>query len=234
MPKQAKQWTSPANDTDVNTELFFAQDARDPRSLGDGPCQAEHEQPLTPRASKHTFPIEYGANQWQRWASCARCGLRVGSWPKHGYTGKNNTLRNPTVVAQACLVLKARGTTPSKKIMDALIAQIEAEEKLRADTKESTRDGGDHPPTEMFATPRTPKASPEPSGNTKTTTDCTDFLAPKILIFESQRPTLERSPSQTSVHSDYSRVSSETSSPQTVSERPASSRQDSTCPAPTQ
>jgi len=231
MPKQARQWKSPANDPDVKTELFFEQDARDPRSLGDGPCGAEHEQPLTPRASKNTYPIEYGSNQSQRWASCARCGLRVGSWPKHGYTGKYNTLRNPAVVAQACLVLKARGTTPSKKIMDALIAQIEAEEKLGADKKNSTRDGGEHPPTEMFATPRTPKASPRSPAQSSFTKD---FLEPKILIFESQRPTLERSPSQTSVHSVYSRVGSETSPPQKVSERPASSRQDSTCPVSTQ
>jgi hypothetical protein len=155
----------------------------------------------------------------------------VGSWPKHGYTGKYNTLRNPAVVAQACLELKARGTTPSKKIMDALIAQIEAEEKLGADKKNSTRDGGEHPPTETFATPRTPKASPRSPAQSSFTKD---FLEPKILIFESQRPTLERSPSQTSVHSVYSRVSSETSPPQKVSERPASSRQDPTCPVSTQ
>ena len=106
-----------------------------------------------------------------------------------------------------------------------------AEEKLGTDRQNYTRDGGEHPPTETFATPRTPKASPRSPAQSSFTED---FLEPKMLIFESQRPTLERSPSQTSVQSVYSRVSSETSPPQKISERPASSQKDSTCPDPTQ
>jgi len=209
MGKQAKPWLSPAEDPDVKVELFFAQDARDPRALGDGPCQAEHEHPLTPRATEHTYPIEYGANQWQRWASCAICGLRVGSWPKHGYTGKSNTQRNPTVVTKACLLLKAKGMPPSKKIMDALISQIEAEEKLASSRPTSTRDGGESPTAEMFTTPPTPKHSAESRRSTRTVTDFPEGLIPKHLNFEAEPPTLNRTPSQTSVHSAYSRVSSE-------------------------
>ena len=35
--KQAKHWLPPAEDSDVQVDLFFAQDAREPRALGDGP-----------------------------------------------------------------------------------------------------------------------------------------------------------------------------------------------------
>ena len=105
----------------------------------------------------------------------------MGSWPKHGYTGKSNTQRNPTVVTKACLLLKAKGMPPSKKIMDALITQIEAEEKLASSKQTCTRDGGEHPTAEVFTTPPTPKDSAEPRRSTRTATDSPDALIPKHL-----------------------------------------------------
>ena len=45
MGKQAKHWLPPAEDPDVKVKLFFAQDAHDPRALGDGPCHIKSRAP---------------------------------------------------------------------------------------------------------------------------------------------------------------------------------------------
>jgi hypothetical protein len=98
--------------------------------------------------------------------------------------------------------------------MDAFISQIEAEEKLASRKPTSTRDGGESPTTEMFKTPPTPKHSAESCRSTRTITDSPESLTPKHLNFDPEPPTLNKTPSQTSVHSAYSRVSSEAPLPE--------------------
>ena len=129
MPPKRREWTHPRDDSKVRMDLFISQDQKDPRAQGLGPCKEKHQKPLSPRASQADFPMEFGANQYQRWAHCQKCGLKVGSWPKDGYTGKHNAQVNPTVVERALALMLARGESPSRKKMDALIKLVEAEEK---------------------------------------------------------------------------------------------------------
>ena len=134
--------------------------------MGLGPCKAKHVTPLTPRASAATnYGLEYGGNQWQRWGCCQTCGLRVASYPKDGYTAKHNVKCNPTIVERALALWLARGGPCSKKLMDALISQIEAEEKANS-SRHNPRTAGTHyvPPTAK-AKPKAPSTSgPTSSG----------------------------------------------------------------------
>ena len=151
MPPKRREWTHPRDDAKVRMDLFISQDQKDPRALGLGPCKEEHRKPLSPRASQADFPMEFGANQYQRWAHCQRCGLKVGSWPKDGYTGKHNAQVNPTVVERALALMLARGESPSRKKMDALIKLVEAEEKYGST---GSRTAGTHLVPPVKTTPR--------------------------------------------------------------------------------
>ena len=222
MGKKPQPWKAPAADPDVQTDFFFAQDARDPRAQGQGPCEADHDEPLTPRASRLTCTVVYGANQSQRWCSCSRCGLRVGSWPKIGHTGKYNVTPNPGVVAKAISLQKNRGLPVSKQVMDALIKEVEAErswkasvmtEKLDSSNHSSTASHTERPPAAAPATPvaHTPANTPRNPRSTAAATDCPDTLVTRHIVFESKPATIHQTATLAGLPSAYSLLITETS-----------------------
>ena len=56
-------------------------DAKDPRTLGHGPCSATTGLP-------HVIPESYQANQLAVWKRCSRCGVRWVYHPHQNHTGR--------------------------------------------------------------------------------------------------------------------------------------------------
>ena len=92
----------PAQDKTIDVNLFHAQDGLDPRCCG-GPCQQRHLRPAKPHGED--LPAlefrEWSGNRYARWVDCRRCGLRLGTWPKLGYTGEKRAQVDPRWVLRA-------------------------------------------------------------------------------------------------------------------------------------
>ena len=108
-------------------------DQDDPRSQGQGPCGIQHRIPLKP-ADLEKEMAKWGGNAYARWAECPVCALRLGYWPKNGYTGKHRTQVNQSVVQLTNERIRAmnRWSSCHAKLYKDTVLLIEAELKAEA------------------------------------------------------------------------------------------------------
>ena len=110
---------------------MIPQDPNDPRSLGEGPCT--HQTAVTDQAE--TVRNEHwGGNSAARWVDCGKCGLRLATWPKIGFTGRFTGEPSPRFVRNALQLLK--GVDSGTKLDHVVVKNLIEELRLKKDTQE--------------------------------------------------------------------------------------------------
>ena len=90
----------------------------------------------------------------------------VVTYPRDGYSAKHNVKVNPNNVERALALWLARGGPCSKKLMDALVAELEAEDKANS-SRRNPRTAGTHfvpPSSKAKAKPKGPGGVPSQPG----------------------------------------------------------------------
>ena len=144
MPPRQRKWEAPCHDKSLDLNSATQQDPRDPRVLGQGPCENRHEKALPTDLEVEIPFLHWGSNQYGRWADCRTCALRLLYFPRRGYVGKYRSNESAAVVQAALRKLKNRGQFPTctHKVMKACIALAEAEITIGAKgTTSTTRQG---------------------------------------------------------------------------------------------
>ena len=125
-----------AQDPSIDMAAFRPQDEYDPRSMGTWPCGRSHQPPIVRDGSNLPNPVEWHTNQYAKIASCPRCALVLGYWPKVGHVGRYSTRPNPNVVHEALEEVRRdnpNGTTA--KIVRAKIQEVEGRWKYQGRAK---------------------------------------------------------------------------------------------------
>jgi hypothetical protein len=129
----SKTWKHPADDERFDATAYKSHNDKDPRSLGAGPCENKH---LVALVDSKTDPNDmlFNGNQAARWVDCATCGLRMGTYPFKGHSGKFMVEVHPTIVAEALsrIMVMEQWNACSKKLVDGMIKIIEGERQVDA------------------------------------------------------------------------------------------------------
>ena len=121
---------------------------------------------------------KWGGNAYARWAECPVCALRLGYWPKNGYTGKHRTQVNQSVVQLTNERIRAmnRWSSCHAKLYKGTVLLIKAELKAEAQAigKEKPKPRAKPrataaPRPEGQQTPSGPSASDERPSRARTT-----------------------------------------------------------------
>jgi hypothetical protein len=129
----AKKIVHPAEDDRFDAAAYRGHNERDPRALSGGPCEDKH---LVVQIGPRTDPGSelFSGNQSARWVDCAKCGLRMGTYPFKGNGGKTIVVVDPSIVEEALTRIKEMGmwNECSKKLVDGMIKIIEGERQVSA------------------------------------------------------------------------------------------------------
>jgi hypothetical protein len=124
----AKQKVHPAEDDRFDAKAYRAHNEKDPRVLGAGPCEDKHLKVQFGPSMDPSSEFVHG-NQFARWVDCAKCGLRMGTYPFKGTVGKFGVDVDPSMVEEA--LSRIRGmkwwSECSKMLVDGMIKIIEDE-----------------------------------------------------------------------------------------------------------
>jgi hypothetical protein len=152
-----KTWKHPADDERFDPTLYIGHSEQDPRACGAGPCGKQH---LVALIDSKTDPkaMLFNGNQAARWVDCATCGLRMGTYPFKGYTGKFMVDVHPTIVAEALsrILETNKWNDCNKKLVDGMIKIIEGERQVDAAAKSTSvrsRPKPQHIPAKSQVTP---------------------------------------------------------------------------------
>ena len=88
-------------DQSLDEAAFRPQDEDDPRSMGTWPCGLAHQPPIVSEGSNLPYPVEWLQNEHFRAASCPRCALVLGYWPRVGHGGSYFIRPHSDVVREA-------------------------------------------------------------------------------------------------------------------------------------
>ncbi len=126
-----KTWTHPADDERCDASVYKSHSEKDPRAIGAGPCEDKHLLALG-GSKTHPCGMLFNGNQAARWVDCATCGLRMGTYPFRGHSGKFMVEVNPTIVAQALsrIMEMNKWNECNKKLVDGMIMIIEGERQV--------------------------------------------------------------------------------------------------------
>lgn len=158
MPRHG--YIAPVNDPTIDVAGFMGVDPKDPRSLGEGPCESHFQIDATADCQSLELTT-VGGNPHARWARCRRCGLDLGYWPKLGCTGEHRSRPKPEHVRRALAMLEETAMKPSAKILRSYI--VMAQQETRANVTVSL--GRAHVTVDMTKPRETRRAESSPPVN---------------------------------------------------------------------
>jgi hypothetical protein len=129
----SKQTDPPAGNDRFDAEVYRVLNEKDPRALGGGPCEDKH---LKVQIGAETEPsaVLFHGNQSARWMDCAKCGLRMGTYPLNDNGRKSVVVLDPVIVEEALTRIKDIGmwNDCNKKLVDGMIKIIQGERQVSA------------------------------------------------------------------------------------------------------
>ena len=167
VPMPPKPWKPPMDDETLDHDRAEGADQDDPRSQGQGPCEAQHRLLLEP-ADLVKEMANWGGNAYARWAECPVCAVRLGYWPKRGHTGKHRTQVNQCVVQLTNERIRSmnRWATCQAQLYKDTVRLVEAELKAEANRTGQGEPKQKQKPTATEATwPEGPETPSGPSAS---------------------------------------------------------------------
>ena len=128
-----KTWIHPADDERCDSTVYRNLNEKDPRAISAGPCADMHL--LEHGGSKaHPGGMLFNGNQAAHWVDCATCGLRLGTYPFKGHSGKFIVEVHPTIVEQALdrIMKMNKWNECNKKLVDGMIMIITGERQVES------------------------------------------------------------------------------------------------------
>ena len=107
-----------------------------------GPCRPIHVEAMTQEMTANLDKAYlYQGNNYARWITCRKCGLRVAYWPKAGYTGHSRRNTNHEVIMAALMRCQDQWETDwmNEKVIRDHIALEEATRRINATPKGKAR-----------------------------------------------------------------------------------------------
>lgn len=107
-----------------------------------GPCRPIHVEAMTQDMTMNLDKAYlYQGNNYGRWITCRKCGLRVAYWPKAGYTGHSRRNTNHEVIMAALMRCQDQWEADwmNEKVIRDHIALEEAERRLAATPKSKAK-----------------------------------------------------------------------------------------------
>jgi hypothetical protein len=135
----SKTWKHPADDERFDPTVYIGHSETDPRACAAGPCGDQHLDDLIDSKADPTAVL-FNGNQAARWVDCATCGLRMGTYPFKGYTGKFMVDVHPTIVTEALsrIMEMNKWNDCNKKLVDGMIKIIEGERQVDSAAKSTS------------------------------------------------------------------------------------------------
>ena len=110
-------------DQSFDKAAFCSQSEDDPRTMGTWPCGPVHQPPIVSAGSNLPYPVEWVLNEHSQAASCPRCALVLGYWPKVGHGGSYFIWPHSDVVREA--LREVRRENPNDTTAHIMRAKIE-------------------------------------------------------------------------------------------------------------
>jgi hypothetical protein len=107
-----------------------------------GPCRPIHMEAMTQEMTVNLDKAYlYQGNNYGRWITCRKCGLRVAYWPKAGYTGHSRRNTNHEVIMAALMKCQDQWEADwmNEKVIRDNIALEEAERRIAATAKSKAK-----------------------------------------------------------------------------------------------
>jgi hypothetical protein len=191
----------------MDQDLFLTVHLDDPRAWGkvkDLPassfmlrllppaCQQHRPMPLDKtRGLEYNTDYQFLGNQCGRWVECDLCGLRVGYWPRKGFTGKHRITTHPAVMSEALggmeeirMALNRTNVRNMVKMVEAQIALEKAMSKKATPPSAAKSKAAPAAVPKSWPTPPTMKTEVKTEVKTETKTEpLVETLAQDIPIY---------------------------------------------------